>query len=492
MATITQRTNKDGSTVYRIRVFGGRDSEGKQRIFQTTWKADPKRTESANKKALNKFAADYELKCLSGEVAEHRILFGTYCRKLVDDKQRDALIKISTANFYRSLYPLLHDIDGVSISLVNANTLNNLYRNLLDKPSISDTRYRLKAKTDLLKLGAVPNKTQFSKKYGIAPTTLNAVINSKSISQQTAARISEALYMPVSSLFNVCESGKRTLSASQLHKVHSLVSMVLSEALKDGLITYNPAERVRLPKVETFAPRYLESEEIGTLLTAAEREPMEVKVFVFLAVATGARRGELLGLQWSDVNFTFNQIEIRQAVYYRPAPGIYIDTPKNKTSQRFIRLPSEIMELLKDYKKEWDDFRNNCGTAFPQTVSISDGSGKQREFTADFLFFQSKNIGYPHAPDTANKWLKLICDKNGLAHINPHSLRHSAASALIFGGVDPASVAKYLGHTSPQTTEKVYAHALEESRSRNSNIIGDFMFKHKPAPRKEDKKEDVG
>ncbi len=68
---------------------------------------------------------------------------------------------------------------------------------------------------------------------------------------------------------------------------------------------------------------------------------------------------------------------------------------------------------------------------------------------------------------------------------------HSAASALIFGGADPASVAKYLGHTSPQTTEKVYAHALEESRSRSSAIISSFMFKNKPAPQRQDK-EDVG
>lgn len=492
MATITQRTNKDGSTVYRIRVFAGRDSEGKQRIFQTTWKSDPKRTESANKKALNKFAADYESKCLSGEVAEQRVLFGTYCRRLVDDKQRNGLIKISTANFYRSLYPLLHDIDGLPISLINSNTLNNLYRNLFDKPAVSDTKYRLKSKIDLLKLGAVSNKTHFSQRYGIAVTTLNAAINGKTVLQQTAARLSETLNMPVSSLFNVTESKAKPLSPSQIHKVHSLVSMVLSEALKDGLITSNPAERVRLPKVEKSTPRYLETGEIGALLEATEREPIEVKVFVFIAVATGARRGELLGLQWSDVNFTFNQIEIHQAVYYRPASGIYIDTPKNKTSHRFIRLPGEIMELLKEYKAEWDNFRAECGTAFPQSVSIMDGSGKQRDFVADFLFFQSKNIGYPHAPDTANKWLKVICDKNGLEHINPHSLRHSAASALIFGGVDPASVAKYLGHTSPQTTEKVYAHALEESRARNSSIIGDFMFRNKPAPRREDKKEDVG
>lgn len=492
MANITPRTNKDGTTVFRIRVYAGRDSEGKQRIFQTTWKADPKRTESANKKALNKFAADYELKCLSGEIVEQRVIFGTYCRKLVDDKQRNGLIKLSTANFYRSLYPLLHDIDGVPLPLVNANTLNNLYRNLLDKPSISDTKYRLKAKTDLLKLGEVSNKTQFSQKYNIAVTTLNVAINGKTFSQQTAVRISEALHLPVSALFNACECDKRTVSASQLHKVHSLVSMVLSEALKDGLITSNPAERVRLPKVEKTPPRYLESEEIGALLKAAEHEPTEVKVFVFLAVATGARRGELLGLQWSDVNFSFGQIEIRQAVYYRSSTGIYIDTPKNKTSQRFIRLPAEIMTLLKDYKKEWEDLRSACGSAFPQIVSILDGSGKQKEFTADFLFSQSKNLCFPHAPDTANKWLRNICDKNDLPHVNPHSLRHSTASALIFGGVDPASVAKYLGHTSPQTTEKVYAHALEESRSRNSNIIGDFMFKHKPVSDGTDKKEDVG
>lgn len=491
MATITQRTNKDGSTVYRIRVFGGRDSEGKQRTFQTTWKPDPKKSEATNKKALNRFAADYEAKCHAGEVAEQRVLFGTYCRRLVDDKQRNGLIKISTANFYRTLYPFIHDIDGLPLSSVNSNTLNNLYRSLLDTPAHSVTKYRLKPKTDLLMLGGVPNKTRFSQKYGIAVTTLNAAINGKCISQQTAGKLSAALCIPISSLFTVSESDKKALSGSQLHKVHSLVSMVLSEALKDGLIISNPAERVRLPKVDKSAPRYLESEEIGLLLQAAENEPMEVKTFVFLAVATGARRGELLGLQWSDVNFAFNQIEIHQAVYYRPASGIYIDTPKNKTSRRFIRLPAELMEMLKEYKAEWGKFHNECGTAFPQSVSIMDGSGTKKEFTADFLFFQSKNIGYPHAPDTANKWLKAICDKNGLEHINPHALRHSAASALIFGGADPASVAKYLGHTSPQTTEKVYAHALEESRSRSSAIISSFMFKNKPAPQKQDK-EDVG
>ena len=491
MATITQRTNKDGSIAYRIRVFGGRDSAGKQRIFQTTWKADPKKSESANNKALSRFAADYESKCLSGMVVDQRVLFGVYCRQLVDDKQKNGLIKISTANFYRSLYPLLNEIDGIPLPQITSNTLNNLYRKLLDTPVSSDTKYRLRSKIDLLMLGATANKTQFSQKYSIAVSTLNAVLDGKNVSQQTAAKISAVLDAPVSKLFTISENSEKPFSASQLHKVHSLVSMVLSEALKDGFITANPAERVRLPKVEKSTPCYLESADIGALLEAAEREPMEIKMFIFLAVATGARRGELLGLQWSDINFDFNQIEIRQAVYYRSTVGIYIDTPKNQTSRRFVRLPVEIMALLKEYKAEWGKLRSECGTAFPETVSIMDGSGKEREFTADFLFYQNKNIGYPHAPDTANKWLKGICTKNNLEHINPHALRHSAASALIFGGADPASVAKYLGHTSPQTTEKVYAHALEESRSRNANIIGDFMFKNKPAPPKHDN-EDVG
>lgn len=476
MATITQRTNKDGTTVYRIRVYGGRDSQGKQRIFQTTWKSDNKKTARSNEKALSKFAAEYEAKCLSGAIAEQRVLFGSYCRKLIDDKHRNGNIKISTANFYRSLYPLIYDIDGMPISSITPNTLNNMYRKLLDTTAVSNTKYRLKAKTDLLKLGAVSSKTQFAQKYGIAPSTLNVAIGGKSTSKKTAEKIAAALNMPVSALFAVRESEEKAPSASQLHKVHSLVSVTMTEALKDGLIASNPAERVRLPKVEKRPPRYLEAEEITALLSAAEQEIPEIKLFIFLAVATGARRGELLGLQWSDVNFMFDQIEIHQAVYYRTAWGIYIDTPKNKTSRRFIRLPPEIMAMLADYKAEWERRREACSSAFPQTVSIMDGSGKLREFTADFIFCQSKNIGYPHAPDTANKWLNGICRKSGLEHINPHALRHSAASVLIFGGVDPASVAKYLGHTSLQTTEKVYAHALEESRSRNAEIIGSVMF----------------
>lgn len=183
-----------------------------------------------------------------------------------------------------------------------------------------------------------------------------------------------------------------------------------------------------------------------------------------------------MGLEWSDIDFTFGQIEIKQAVYYRPSTGLYIDTPKNRSSRRFIRLPAEIMAMLREYRQEWERICSDCGSAYPRTVTINDGSGKPKEYTADFVFFQTKCIGLPHAPDTANKWLTSVCQKNGIAHVNPHALRHSAASALIFGGVDPASVAKYLGHTSPQTTEKVYAHALEESRNRNAEVIGSFMF----------------
>lgn len=478
MATITPRTNKDGSVSYRIRVFGGRDSEGRQRVFQTTWKPDTAKSDSKNQKDLNKFAAAYEAECLAGAVVEQKVLFGKYCRQLVDDKQKNGAIKANTAVFYRGLYPLLHDIDGVPLPQINANVLNKLYRNLLDTPAVSCIKYRLRPKIDLLKLGDVPNKTQFSHKYGIAVSTLNTTINRNNVSQATAEKLSEALGLPLSQMF-VSESSQITVSPSQIHKVHSLVSMVLSEALKDGLVTQNCAERVRLPKAEKKAPRYLDTDEIGELLQAAGSEPWEIKLFIYLAVATGARRGELLGLQWEDVDFTFGQLEIKQAVYYRPATGLYIDTPKNKSSRRFIRLPAEIMAMLREYKQEWERICSDCGSVYPQTVTINDGSGKPKEYTADFVFFQTKCIGLPHAPDTANKWLTAVCKKNGIAHVNPHALRHSAASALIFGGVDPASVAKYLGHTSPQTTEKVYAHALEESRNRNAEVIGSFMFGRK-------------
>ena len=83
MATITQRTNKDGSTVYRIRVYAGTTADGKQQTHQTTFTPDPKKSPSANKKALDRFVYDFESRCKSGAVTLERRKFGEYARYII-------------------------------------------------------------------------------------------------------------------------------------------------------------------------------------------------------------------------------------------------------------------------------------------------------------------------------------------------------------------------------------------------------------------------
>ena len=479
MANITKRTNKDGSVSYRIRVSAGRKADGtQQKAFQTTWKPDPSRSDRANKKALNEFAVKFEADCKAGLISTERRKFGEYGRYIVQLKYKHGELKNSTAERYTSLFLHLSELDGVSLDKITPQMLTNLYEKLLNTPTLDSMRYRLKRKIDLLKKGKCKCKAEFSRKYGIAVTTLNAVLNGDNVSPTTAAKLSAALNEPISAMFTAENSGE-TLSPKTVREVHILASMILNEAVKDGIITANPAERARLPKIEKHEADFLEPEELAEVLAAADQEQPNIRLFVYLLAASGGRRGEVVGLRWRDVNFEFGQIHFEQTVLYRKNLGIYTDTPKNEKSDRFLRLPPEMMKMLADYKQEWEQVKKKCGTAYPKKIKLPNGSGQMQDIEADFVFTQNKRLGFPISPDTTNGWLNKLSEKYGLKPLHPHMFRHSAASTLIYAGVDVVSVAGYLGHATPTTTQNIYSHVLQESQNRNAEIIGAAMFSKK-------------
>lgn len=489
MATITQRTNKDGSVVYRIRVYAGTTSDGKQQAHQTTFTPDPQKSPSANKKALDRFVYDFESRCKSGTITLERRKFGEYARYIIELKRKHSELKNSTAERYLSLLPHLTDIDGLTLDKIKPQTLTNLYEKLLKSPAIDSDRYILRRNIDPLRLAKCRNKTAFSKQSGIAPTTLNALLNGDRVTRATAEKLSAALSMPVSNLFSL-EKSEHTLSPKTVRELHVLISSVLDEAMRDGMIAANPAERARLPKIEKREADFLEPSEIAALLKATDDEPPQSRILIYLLAVSGGRRGEVLGLRWQNVNFMFGQIHIEQTVLYRKNLGIYIDSPKNQKSDRFLKLPPEMIILLKEYKAYCDKCRQELGTAFPDTVTLPNGNGAEQDFETDFLFTQSKRLGYPMHPDTVNDILERVAARAGLRHVHPHMLRHSAASTLIFSGLDVVSVAGYLGHTSPTTTEKIYSHALQEAQNRASAAMGVMMFQRKTPSSDSDDSED--
>lgn len=189
-------------------------------------------------------------------------------------------------------------------------------------------------------------------------------------------------------------------------------------------------------------------------------EPLKWKALVHLFLITGARRGEILGLKWESVDYKNNRIHIENSILYSVDRGIYEDTPKTENSIRWIGLPGETMQLLRQWQRVQTEDRIKLGEDYNNH---------------GFVFCQDD--GEPMHPDTVTSWMKKFSEKHGLPHINPHAFRHTMASILVFARVDDVSLACRLGHSDPGFTKKQYAHLIEEADKTNTDILADVILR---------------
>lgn len=250
------------------------------------------------------------------------------------------------------------------------------------------------------------------------------------------------------------------LSAKSILEHHRLISAVLEQAAKEGLVPFNVASRATLPKVERKEVNYFQPEQVAAIREALELEPVKWKTLVHMLLITGARRGEVLGLKWSEVDFDRNQIHICNNILYSPDCGIYEDTPKTATSNRYVTLPAETMQLLRQYRVWQNEERLRLGEYYQYQ---------------GFVFTQEN--GRPMHPDSVTSWLSKFSKRHGLPHINPHAFRHTMASMLYFNGVDSVSISKRLGHAQVSTTADIYAHVMAEADQKNADILSDIFLK---------------
>jgi integrase len=181
---------------------------------------------------------------------------------------------------------------------------------------------------------------------------------------------------------------------------------------------------------------------------------------VHLFLITGCRRGEIGGLLWSSVDWENSQIYVDRAILYSAGEGIYEDKPKTKTSVRWIKLPSETMALLEEYRDWQNDYKTKWGDKWIETNHI---------FT--------KEKGGPLHPTTINALLKDFAEKHNLPHINPHAFRHTQASILFFNKVDAVSISRRLGHAHTSTTTDIYSHIIKQSEERVNDCIADVVLR---------------
>ena len=149
----------------------------------------------------------------------------------------------------------------------------------------------------------------------------------------------------------------RTLARKTVIHHLSFISDVFSYAVKMDMLTYNPCRKVTVPKGEAKEKDIYTIEEITRIfeLLNGENVPTKFRVFFKLAVYSGYRRGELLGLEWKDVDFENNTIKVRRTSNYTAKKGIYTDTTKTKKSQRTQKYPQYVMDMLWELRKEQDE-----------------------------------------------------------------------------------------------------------------------------------------
>ena len=254
---------------------------------------------------------------------------------------------------------------------------------------------------------------------------------------------------------------KKPLSGKTILEHHRLLRAMLHKAVYWQLIVANPAERVQPPKARKPKRKSYDDEQTKILLENLELLPSEdtkYKVAIILTVFTGVRLGELMGLEWQDVDFKNGIISINRSSQYLADMGVFTKVPKTESSIREIAIPEFIISLLEEYKLWYEEQKSIVGDFWHDS---------------DRLFVQVD--GKPITPSTISKWFEKFIKQIGLPVITFHGLRHTNATLLIAQQVDVATVSARLGHAQITTTYNFYVHPLKSHDKHAGNVLENLL-----------------
>ena len=246
----------------------------------------------------------------------------------------------------------------------------------------------------------------------------------------------------------------KPLSESTVEGVHATLCSILSDAVEGGFLTHNPAWRTYRYAGKKTEKKIADEETAQKIIAAFENESIKYETYFKLIIATGMRRGECCALQWRDIDWEQRSIHICRNAVKITGDEIFVKEPKTRSGDRYVYFSAEMESLLWEYRRECQ--------------YITQTYDERNLETTDFLF-RRQGTCLPMTPTTFTWRFKCILKKNGLPEqLNVHSLRHTAASLMIAGGADVATVAGILGHSQPSTTLDIYTHAFDKNKKAAS------------------------
>jgi integrase len=240
--------------------------------------------------------------------------------------------------------------------------------------------------------------------------------------------------------------------------VHAFIGTALHQGERWQLVDRNVARQATAPMVhaaEVVAP---EPDEVRRIIEAAEAIEPPLAALLLVAALTGARRGELCALRWSDIDWQAGTLRIARSVY-EVVGGGWAEKPTKTHAARRIGLDELGLAVLRRHRASVDDLAAELG------VTVAPDA---------FMFSRSPAGPEPIRPGVVSKFTRRVATKAGVG-VHLHALRHFSATQAIAAGFDAVTVGARLGHSDPSVTLRVYAHAVEQRDRELAASLGRIL-----------------
>ena len=252
--------------------------------------------------------------------------------------------------------------------------------------------------------------------------------------------------------------GKTGISVRSIQHAHGVLRTALAHAAAVEILERNVATFIRPPKTVRTEVEILNAEQIADALRKLEGHP--IYPIAAVAIGTGARRGEIAALRWSDIDLDAATVRIERSLE-QVKGSVRVKSPKTAAGRRTVSLPAFAVDALRDHRRQTLELRLRLGIgALPGGAPVF-GNIEGNTITPFYI---------------TTSWRRAVRSR-GLPKITFHSLRHSHASALIAAGVDVVTVSKRLGHASPALTLSTYSHLFTNSDDKAAAAIDAALSK---------------
>lgn len=251
---------------------------------------------------------------------------------------------------------------------------------------------------------------------------------------------------------------KKGFGLRTVQLVHSVLHRALVHGVKLGLLSRNPDDATTPPKPKRKEMRFLDENQVQQFLIVAKAQNDRFYTLYYLAIATGMRQGELLGLKWADLDWEKGELTVRRQLTKKKGGGFELTAPKTKAGIRPISLGNNALEVLREHREAQLLERQAIGVHWQDQGLV---------FTS--------SIGTPIDRSNMCWFFKALLKNAGLPDIRFHDLRHTAASLMLNNGIPLIVVSRRLGHAQPSITLDVYGHLIPGKQQEAASLMDDLL-----------------